>query len=334
MRFELPITFEAKVLPEGRRRAVTKTYSENLVVDIPEVSSSEAPASVSWVTRKTNRKPDGTRLEALWLGDRNYMLPFGSKSDNRLPIERQISKLLIQKFGPQDISEATPFHRDRPLVDIVDGREMEHKLSSLRDLADGLLLVDGKLHAAVGTPTYRINRMDVDLGNRTYTFKPFPGLTGTLNVLFYSADEFELMREENFGNRARGANFADMMEVDILIPEALEFNGPAVDVLNASVVVLQESFHSVKGAVLNEDENAPEVKGWHLWGNLRDALNEARHNQGDDEVSALCNALEDFVEYTCFDFTDPKYTPRKVRQNIVRWQERPVETELRMPNFG
>lgn len=334
MRFELPITFDAKVLPEGRRRAVTKTYSETLVVDIPEVSSSEAPTSVSWLVGRTNRNPEGTRREALWFEGRNYMLPFGAKSDNKLPTEKQISKLLVQRFGAQDHSDAPPFHRDRPLVDLVDGREMEQKLSSLRDLADGLLFIDGKLHSAVGTPTYQINRMDVDLGNSTYGFKPFPGLTGTLNVRFYAADEFELMREEHYGNRARRDISQEWLPMEILIPEALEFNGPAVDVLNASMVVLQESFPSVSEAIRNDNEGAPEVQSWHLWGALRNAFDEARYTQGDEELSLLCNALEDFVEYTSFDFTDSKYTPKKVRQNIVRWQERPVEAELSMPNFG
>lgn len=49
--FEIPYAYGAKVVPQGKRKPIDRTFTSTLMVDIPAVSADEAPLALRWHRR-------------------------------------------------------------------------------------------------------------------------------------------------------------------------------------------------------------------------------------------------------------------------------------------
>lgn len=319
MRIELPITFSGRTVTKGRERPVQGKFYDIINVEIPEVSSEDAPVSVSWTAKNT-------RNEARWFKDRNHVLSHSSAAVRNLPLEQQVQVLFQKRFGDADISGAFPIGERRKTADIVDSREMDRALWDAGELASKLLIVDGELHSAVPALCYRVNRNDLFNSSANFSFRPCEGLTGHLKLRYYQVDQFRQMVEENFA--ARHQEITDPYQVEALIPEALVVEGPAFDLLNASAFVMHESFSSTMNVLISTGPDHPSRDRWERWNELRSAFLTARDTMNEDDLGNLCTALQGFIRHTWYDFTDSKKAPKLIRDNIRRYRDRPLALEM------
>lgn len=315
MRIELPITFSARTVTKGRQRPAQGKFHDVVGVEIPEVSSEDAPVSVSWTSKNT-------RNEARWYGDRNHVLSHGSAAVRGLPLDQQVQVLFQKQFGEADLSDTLPIRERAKTADIVDSREMDRMLWDAGSFASKLLVVDGQLHTAVPALCYRVNRNDLFNSSANFSFRPCEGLTGHLKLRYYQADQFRQMVEENFA--ARHQEITDPYQVEALIPEALMVEGPAFDLLNASAFVMHESFSSTMNVLVSTEPDHPSRTRWERWNDLRSAFLTARDTMNEDDLGNLCTALQGFIRHTWYDFTDSKKAPKLIRDNIRRFRDRPL----------
>lgn len=329
MYIQMPVRFSARVLSRGRQRSVEKAFTDLVEIDIPEIGSLDAPVAVSWVTRHGGTANGGYNTrQVIYHEGRTYSVAHGSKSNQLRPLREQIKMLFDQRFGEFSAEGAKPFGSASRSFDMVDPRDMDRVLYNADRILSGLLIVDGQLHSEVGTPVYILNRNDNFNGAFNYSFAPTHCLDGGIQYRYYAADQFDQLIQDNAPARL-GAQPRDKMEVEVLIPEAVQFDAPAHELLNTAAYVLRKSHEDTSlHALFSADD--PDRTRWDLWNDLHVDFRQARDTWDEDALVALSDSLREFVRYTALDFPHDshKWGAKAVRENIRRWDERPIAPAL------
>ncbi|MTH95204.1 hypothetical protein [Roseibium sp. RKSG952] len=332
MYIQMPVRFSARVLSHGRRRSVEKAYSDSVEVDVPEIGLLDAPVAVSWVTRHGGAVNGGYNTrEVLYYEGRTYGVAHGSKSNQSRPLREQIRMLFEQRFGQFSTEGAKPFGTASRFFDVVDSRNMDRVLFNSRRLLSGLLIVDSQLYSEVDTPVYILNRNDNFNGAFNYSFAPANCLNGGVQYRYYAADQFDQLIQDNAPERL-GFRSRDKMKVEVLIPEAVQFDAPAHELLNTAAYVLGKSHEDTSThALLSVDD--PDRTRWDLWNDLLADFRQARDTWDEGALIALSDSLREFVRYTALDFPldYPRWSAKAIRDNIKRWDERPISVALDLP---
>lgn len=331
MLHRLPYTYTVVSIKKGHRKLEPHSFGGWVEVEIPHVSSGEAPVSMRWTERWA---ATAAEREVRWFEGSNWSVPFPARpstpgSDFRPEdlarmgeIERQVisrrirspSFLLAYALATkQRYPELVQFLADNAIGE-YDPAEIREAESSDRQMmedniirgARNLLFVDGQLWVRDKEPCYGVHqhntiKLEIHEASAAIPMEWNPGF----NCLFRADrldDALDLARE-------MGADdFAVPNRIEVLIPEAVQFRDEE-DALRRSIGhVVQGSFSSLR------DAPAETVQAWLA---LRESL---RGDQVDMEAAAAClKRMSGFLD----DNRDLKQVAERMQR---RWELRPMET--------
>ena len=246
--------FDAEVIAPRQRNARSRSFVETIPVEIREPSPSEAPVALAFTADQWFDHAPGQRLELRWFDDTLYRKAFEvtrDKGRDEPPVVAPRGADWIVRcaeggykdrdnyraplpVGTKPYDEAgEPMRIDEdPRVARVKSSKQVERRSEVLAAADALILVDGEVHVACTEPVYRYSGGSFFGGGRDRSVAPEFLDKGNRNQHcsnLFRADEYDFMVE----NRRLDADELGGT-IEVLIPEAVRYDGPAQVMLGAA----------------------------------------------------------------------------------------------------
>lgn len=273
MRIDIPVLYDAIVVPANHRSPRSMTFRDRIAVDVPEVSEAEAPVAA---TNLRSNDLQGSQLRwhdgTVWIADRPY---------ERVTDLAEWSRSLFSDRPLSQSWKALHDGRSNNLPDMqgspADMRRCDRDghaeaLAKTREYASGLLLVDGLLHARVDPPVAALWDLGIDHDGVPQTFVAF--VSGAPARHFSShdwsqrpTDFYSLCRQDDLVAHAEahyGGLGGNVTWPEILIPEAFSDVPDEEWSLHASAALAVEA--------LTESLPSLDCGSGSLWFRVRDAV--------------------------------------------------------------
>lgn len=305
--FDVPFAYQAKVVPQGKRKPIDRTFTSSVMVEIPSIGADEAPLMLRWHRQSWDRngwvhpphdyrqfgddlfkpvfyeysgRPDhhvslDEAIAAVPAGYRSKMNPlFAGTEACRVPAELRMRAEDLVGFAVRSTDEAEVAAR-------------------IRALAADLVAVDGLLfrRARDGEPIYDLSRGYVDIKELDRT-KPEERDIRT----HFRADQVAEVLE--FRRLVDPEDFAEAAEIDLDDPATYRMHfGQFIEVFDPSCLryradqgpKLLDYAGKVVASAKKEIGDAP-VEAMIAYARLRDAM---KVGAGAPEVCGLLEAYAD-----------------------------------------
>jgi hypothetical protein len=177
-----PFTWQADYLLKGGTRPVTRVFGESMAVEVPEFTSDEAPAVMSWVERLSEFSSARNSLDVRMIDGNFYMqvadrmLPAVSFGEEMLKhgyrndaFTRMFHSILQSKGNwtkHLDAFHAAQLHKrsgkgeTTPSDDMIEhvlSHDRERREEQFRAVAEGVVIIDGAVWSRVCEPTIVIH---------------------------------------------------------------------------------------------------------------------------------------------------------------------------------
>lgn len=219
MRIPYNVAYQANFVLNDGKRPTSRVLYEAADVNVPEVSDTDAPVVASWKSTEIANEPvplhvrifDGRFFEPIWQGHYATNLPGDAK------------EAFAAYLTPKDKAAAMPA-ASKISYDLGDTRAVN--LAAKQELADGLLVVDGRPYRECGQPRMMLEiRYDdyvVTIRTDKYEYDNMGRVKGIdTHIIAPLMDEARLL---DIAAQRPGRVWNRITDLDILLPEALDFD--------------------------------------------------------------------------------------------------------------
>jgi hypothetical protein len=219
MRISYNVAYHANFVLTDGKRPTSRILYQAADVNVPEVSGVDAPVVASWKTTETTnnsvsvhvRTFDGRFFEPIWQGHYANNLPGDAK------------EAFTTYLSPKDKAGTMPA-ASKISYELGDTRAAN--LANQRELAAGLLIVDGSPYRECGQPRMMLEiRYDdcvVTIRTDKYEYDNMGRVKGIdTHIIAPLTDEKRLL---DIGAQRPGRVWNRITELEILLPEALDFD--------------------------------------------------------------------------------------------------------------